>query len=93
MLDEDSLEQLFEELQKHAVILEVKEKSSAVEYSKDDSTAFERFRTGQTHAIQVCYRYDDAIWCDTIRRGASGYQLIRMNTSAQSDRRENNLPV
>ena len=78
LLEDDALHQLISDLQNHADILNVQEKQSAFDYSQSGTTAFDRLRTGLTHAMQIYYRYDGKAWCDTIMKQAQGYKLIRM---------------
>lgn len=81
-LDDFILDELLTELRHKAVILAVQEKQSAIEYTsggKNPETVFERLRKGQTHAVQIYYRFESKKWCDTILKRPEGFHLIRMD--------------
>lgn len=76
-LDNGACDQLLSELQTQASILSIREKQSALQYSKDGLSPVERFKTGQSYAIQICYLFQGKEWCDTLVRQPTGIKLVR----------------
>ena len=84
IVDEATFQQMLDELQSYATILAVQEKQAAQKQTDGEmltfAAAINRFRAGQSQAVQIHYLFDGKEWCDTIKRLPEGYKVVRMET-------------
>lgn len=83
MLDGPTLFALLDDLEACATVLDVIVKGGAT--SRTDAKtwglreAAELLTSGQTHGIQIRYRYEGAEWRDTLLWTPGGVRIVRMN--------------
>lgn len=91
VMDESTFHQMLDDLRSYATILAVQEKQAAQTNTDGESHSFaaaiNRFRAGQSHAVQIQYQYDGKEWCDTIMRLPAGYKVVRMEMNIEKGNR------
>jgi hypothetical protein len=82
ILDSETLEQLLGDLQRFAVVQEVRLKGGALAMTSEKSVplpeALEALRAGRVLGVQLRYRYDGSNWWDTLMNTPRGVRLIRI---------------
>jgi hypothetical protein len=81
-MDEQQLGQYQLDLEQHAEILGIQAKRTprAMVDHQDGiklAAAMRGLLAGEFRAIQLCYSYDNRVWCDTLLRQAKSFTLIR----------------
>ncbi len=81
-MDEQQLGQYQFDLEQHAEILGIQAKRSPrTMVNHQDSinltAAMRGLLAGEFRAIQLCYSYENRVWCDTLLRQADSFTLIR----------------
>jgi hypothetical protein len=82
ILDPETLEQLFRDIQRCAVVDEVLLKGGALAMASEKSVqlveAQDALRDKQVAGVQIRYWYDGANWWDTLMHTPRGVRLIRI---------------
>lgn len=82
LLDPETLEQLLGDLQRFAVVQEVRLKGEPLAMTSDKSVplseALAALREGRVLGVQLRYWYDGSNWWDTLMRTPKGIRLIRI---------------
>jgi hypothetical protein len=82
LLDPEMLEQLLRDLQRCAVVQEVRLKGGAMAMTPEKPVplpeALEALRTGRALGVQIRYWYDGSNWWDTLMNTPRGVRLIRI---------------
>lgn len=82
ILDPETLEQLFRDIQRHAVVDEVLLKGGAALMASEKSVplaeAEQALRERRVAGVQIRYRYEGANWWDTLMHTPQGVRLIRI---------------
>ena len=73
----DQLMQLFADLSAGAEVQHVQLRTETIDATVPLSTARDAFADGSARAIQVRYRFEDEVWCDTIMPGDPTTKIIR----------------
>jgi hypothetical protein len=73
----DQVLQLFADLSEGAVVQHVQLKSSTTNGTVTLAVAEAAFAADRAQAIQVRYRFQDDVWCDTIMPGSPTTKIIR----------------
>jgi hypothetical protein len=73
----DQVMQLFDDLRDGAEVVHVQLRTSDTDASVRLSDAKAAFAKGAAQAIQIRYRFEREMWCDTIRPGNPTTQIIR----------------
>lgn len=73
----DQVMQLFDDLRDGAEVVHVQLRSGVTDAAVKLSDAKAAFAAGTAQAIQVRYRFENEMWCDTIRPGNPTTQVIR----------------
>ncbi len=73
----DQVLQLFADLAAGADVQHVQLKTSKMDATVSLATAESAFANDQAHAIQVRYRFESEMWCDTIMPGDPTTKIIR----------------
>jgi hypothetical protein len=81
-LSHAELDQYRDDLMANAVMLGIQAKRSTNEMVDSIQAltleqALSGVLTGRFRAIQLCYSYDNRVWCDTLLRQTQCYTLIR----------------
>ncbi|HMP17608.1 MAG TPA: hypothetical protein PKD72_11330 [Gemmatales bacterium] len=82
LLSEIELTQYQSDLEIHAQILGIQVKRHTYELVSNQHSltlqdAIKGLRKGTFNAIQLCYDYDNRVWCDTLLKRNQGFALIR----------------
>ena len=82
VLDEATLEQLFQDIEGCTRLLEIIVKGAATDYALESNPSLTEAReallSGQVRGIQIRYLYDNKQWWDTLIRGTEGIRLTRI---------------
>ncbi|QRO00540.1 hypothetical protein JRI60_16635 [Archangium violaceum] len=82
ILDAETLEQLFRDIQRCTVVSEVLLKGGALAMASEKSVpldeALAALREARVLGVQIRYWYDGANWWDTLMRTPKGVRLIRI---------------
>jgi len=82
ILDPETLEQLFQDIQHSTVVKEVLLKGGALAMTSGQSVplaeAMEALKEGRVLGVQLRYWYNGADWWDTLMRTPKGIRLIRI---------------
>ena len=82
ILDPETLEQLFQDIQHRAVVHEVLLKGGAAAMASGQSVSLDEARAalqeGRVLGVQIRYWYGEANWWDTLMRTPKGIRLIRI---------------
>ncbi len=73
----DQVLQLFDDLRDGAEVVHVQLRTHDTDAAVRLSDARAAFAQGAAQAIQVRYRFENEMWCDTIRPGNPTTQIIR----------------
>lgn len=80
-LDEEGLDALLVDLAACAEDIEIVVKSAPAARAEGAApalrAALERFRAGELRGVQIRYRFEGRLWCDTLIRTAGGARLVR----------------
>ena len=85
-LDEPTLARLFDDLAAHAEVLEVVAKAAAGAHADAAALSLEEGRrlmlARAARGVQIQYRWDGALWRDTILCAPGGWRIVRMRVDA-----------
>jgi len=80
-LDEEGLDTLLTDLAACAEDIELVVKSGPAARAECAAAslqlAIQRFRAGELRGVQIRYRFEGRVWCDTLMRTATGMRLVR----------------
>jgi hypothetical protein len=83
-LDAATLAALFDDLERHARVLDVTVKGGATTYASGAPVALRTaetlLRDGQARGVQIRYLWDGGEWRDTLLRLPTGVRVVRMRT-------------
>lgn len=87
MLDDATLDRLFEDLATSAQLLDVAFKGGAVSMTPEPTVASlaiarQALRDGAVFGVQLRYRFGGTEWWDTLIKTASGVRLVRIDRGA-----------
>lgn len=82
ILDEETLDALFRDIDRGAELLGVQVKASRSAYAAAEAPSLGRARElllcGVALGVQLRYRLGAGIWCDTLMRTPEGVRLVRV---------------
>ncbi len=85
-LDEATLEQLFIDLTSLTEILQVMVKGGGTDHAGDcDVESGRRALLAGARGMQIRYRWQDAMWLDTLMRTAQGVRIVRTRLPAPEE--------
>ncbi|QDU89793.1 hypothetical protein Pla175_31880 [Pirellulimonas nuda] len=73
----DLVEQLFDDLRDGAEVLHVQLRTTTGDAAATLADAKQAFAAGAAQAIQVQYRFENDVWCDTIMPGDPTTKIVR----------------
>jgi hypothetical protein len=79
----DQVRQLLGDIAACTELLEILPKYAAAQKALNGSTltlaqTAELLESNAVRGIQLRYRYEGAVWCDTLMRTAEGYRIVRI---------------
>ncbi len=89
VLDDAQVRQLRDDLTTVASVIEVRVRGAAPGRSYSLDEALDQLQRRETPAVQVRYRHDDALWCDTLQSVEGGVRLVRLRQDWVIDEKEN----
>ncbi len=86
-LDDDTLDQLFMDIQRHCKVLGIMVKGGAESYAEGAqpslTSALKLLREKQIRGVQIRYVFEDVEWWDTLLNGGALVRLLRTKAPTQ----------